>query len=183
MGIEARSITNDVPKTIKIEPWKDIPVSEWGQYLKDDVWVDYDEELRQVKLEIVYPSPSIINSLSAATGETKFKKGVQSYITKDPKYVAKLIAFQLLRDIEGIFDNGQPINYKEKKWKNWFYNILVSSRFMLDTVRNEILEKGGVLRSEEEEIDEDFFNSPEDTSSDTIEESPQLSEGNSEHTA
>jgi hypothetical protein len=148
---------------IEIYPYRDIPEEDWPSRgnAKGEM-VKYSEEYRDIGFVCNYPTVARLDKLASLNGGVEFTEKKMKLGTRNTDELITYITANLILDVRGIEENGQPVPYE--KVKKLIRKLFENNRFILQGFYNNYKDSGGAIIEKDEEDREDFLTESEDSS-------------------
>lgn len=180
---EITSLKKERSNTIVLYPYKDISTDDWPSYTEPGgKQVPYSEDWREVGFVLPYPTNKRLSDLSAKFSEVALEDGVTKLHSGDPDGLAKTLVYSIIKDLKGVTEDGEPISWTEKKYKDWLMSEFQVSAWLLNTLYLAYTRYAGQVKAKEGEDEENFTESSGSTSPASMKESQSKSEEISEPT-
>jgi hypothetical protein len=169
---EFTTLVRDVSDRVLVDPFKGY-IGEFPEYLASDgTWRRDSEEWRDFKFIAPYPNASIMNRIARLEQAVEFSGGSATLDAKDPKQLANFMVYSIFADVQGITENGKPIDWKDRSWKEQLVQQLLLNKFVLDNCVAGYKECAGKIEKSKKDEDTDFLGSSNDTTQSNITELP-----------
>jgi len=180
---EITNLKKERSNTIVLYPYRDISFDEWPVYtnLKNEQ-VPYSEDWREVGFVLPYPTNKHLSNLSAKFSEVALEDGVTKLHSGDPDGLAKTFCYSLIKDLKNVSEDGEPISWAERKYKDWLFGEFQVSAWLLNTLYLAYTRYAGQVKAKEGEDEENFTESSGSTSPASMRESKSKSEETDEPT-
>lgn len=154
---ELTSLHKERSNTIVLYPYRDVKPEDWPNYTTPaNEQVPYSEEWRQVGFVLPYPTNKHLSNLSAKFSEVALEGGVTKLHSGDPDGLAKTFVYSMIKDLKGVTENGEPISWAEKKYRDWLFSEFTVSAWLLNTLYLAYTRYAGQVKAKEGEDEENF---------------------------
>lgn len=173
---EIKKIGKQHSNYVTIYPYRDIDFDDWPEYQDPQGnWIPYDEGWREVGFKCPYPTVARLAQIRDLTQDLTVEDRSFKILSGDPKRAAKFLTYNLIQDIVGLTDNGEPVQY-DKETKEWLYNQFCVSSFLLSNFRTSYELIAGKVNTKLKSDEDDFEKKSEVTSTESSTDSKYESE-------
>lgn len=166
---ELTSLRKERSNTIVLYPYKDIPADQWPSYTTpDSKQVPYSESWREVGFILPYPTNKRLSDLSSKFSEVALEDGVTKLHGGDPDGMAKTLVYSTIKGLKGVTENGEAINWSEKRHQEWLFGEFQVSAWLLNTLYFAYARYAGQVKAKEGEDEENFTEPSVSTSVESI---------------
>lgn len=151
------ALRKDRANTIVLYPYKEVKEEDWPVYTDTKGnQTRYDEGWREIGFILPYPTNKRLSELSGKFSEVALEDGVTKLHGGDPDGLAKTLVYSTIKGLKGVTENGEPINWEEKRHKDWLFGEFQVSAWLLNTLYLAYTRYAGQVKAKEGEDEENF---------------------------